>query len=263
MLFKVKLLFLYLKYLLVAKTRHGIHSPFVYKLVEDVVLKQANSTSSAYLIENCRKKLVKDKSIVNVNDLGAGSLVTSSAARAVKEIARHSLKNKKYAGLMYRLVEYFKPETILELGTSLGITTSYMAVANRNSKIISIEGSEAIARIAINNFVNLNITNVEVVIGSFDEKINDCVGNLKKLDFVFIDGNHREYATLTYFEQCLRASHNDTVFVFDDIRWSNGMMDAWEKIKNHKEVTVTADLFFMGLVFIRKDQAKEHFIIRY
>lgn len=262
MLFRIKLFFLYLKYILVAKTRHGIHSPFVYKLVEEVVLKQTNSTS-AYLIENCRKKLVKDEGIVNVNDLGAGSRVISSGDRAVKEIARHSLKNKKYAGLMYRLVEYFKPETILELGTSLGITTSYMALANRNSKIISIEGSEAIAQIAINNFANLNLTNVEVVIGSFDEKINDCIGKLKKLDFVFIDGNHRKDETLIYFEQCLTASHNDTVFVFDDIRWSNGMMDAWKMIKNHKEVTVTADLFFMGLVFVRKDQAKEHFIIRY
>jgi predicted O-methyltransferase YrrM len=262
MLFRFKLFFLYLKYLLSAKTKHGIHSPFVYSLLTEAISKN-DEHSSFNVIENRREKLLNDKRIIEVNDLGAGSYSTSLNKRTISEIVRLSVKNKKYARLMYRLVEYFKPSTILEFGTSLGITTSYMAFANGDAKILSMEGSVAIADVAKKNLQELRIDNVEVVDGSFDEKINYSIEKLKKLDFVFIDGNHRKEATIKYFNQCLAASHEHTVFVFDDIRWSEGMIDAWEIIKGHKEVTVTVDLFFMGLVFIRKGQVKEHFIVRY
>ncbi len=258
----INLFFPYIKYLLSAKTKHGLHSPFVYKLYTEAILKK-EAPLFFKSIEDQRKKLLKDNSVLEIQDLGAGSTSGLMQRRLVKEIAKHSLKNKKYAQLIYNLVEYFKPTTILEFGTSLGITTSYMAKAQAEAAVLSMEGGDTIAEVAKKNINDLGIKNAEVVTGSFDEKINYCIEKLKKLDFVFIDGNHKKEATLTYFEKCLAASHNGTVFVFDDIRWSKGMMEAWEIIKERDEVTVTLDLFFMGIVFIRKDQAKEHFVIRY
>jgi predicted O-methyltransferase YrrM len=161
------------------------------------------------------------------------------------------------------LVKHFQPVNLLELGTSLGISTAYMSKASPTKKIITIEGSENIANIAIDNFNRLNISNIQVITGNFDIQLPKLLQNTSTFDFVFFDGNHRKQPTLSYFELCLQHKHNDSVFVFDDIHWSDEMEEAWESIKQSPEVTVTIDLFFIGLVFFRKESTKEHFIIRF
>ncbi len=83
-----------------------------------------------------------------------------------------------------------------------------------------------------------------------------------KYSLLFIDGNHQKEATLAYFEKLLPTVHNDSVMIFDDIHWSKGMEEAWEIIKQHSEVRVTIDTFQWGLVFFRREQEKEHFVIR-
>ena len=128
---------------------------------------------------------------------------------------------------------------------------------------MSIEASIEIAKIAEQNFKDLHLQNTTVLHGTFEAKLTDAIQQLGKLNFVFFDGNHRKEPTLNYFKECLNFCTNESVFVFDDIHWSTEMEEAWSEIKNHPEVTVTLDLFFIGIVFFRKEQAKENFIIRY
>ena len=249
----------YLKYWFSAKTAHGIHSPFVFQLYNEVINKKGNYYSFDK-IEQLRKKLLLSQKEIDVTDLGTGK----SEKRTVSEIAERSLKSVKYGQLLFRLAYHFKSNTILELGTSLGITTSYLASANPNSKVITIEGCPNISSAAKSNFESLGLNNIETVVGNFDSVLGSRLKTQdSRLDFVFFDGNHRKAPTLKYFSQCLEVANNDSVFIFDDIHWSDEMEDVWEEIKSHPKVTVTIDLFFLGLVFFRKEQAKENFILKF
>lgn len=256
----------YLSYYLAAANGkgHGIHSPFVFDLVVNVLNDETNYAAYAE-IELQRSRLLKNETIITVEDFGAGSVKGLTKQRVLKQIAATSLKPKKYAQLLYRLVQYVQPKQILELGTSLGITTAYLAKAKPDAAVITMEGSPAIAEIAKRQFADLQLKNVKVVTGNFDETLaSTLAASSIPFDFVFIDGNHRKEPTLHYFEQLLAKADHDTVFVFDDIHWSKEMEEAWEQIKQHPSVTLTIDLFFIGLVFLRKEQKeKEHFVIRF
>lgn len=243
---------------------HGIHSPFVFDLVINVLNDKTNYPAYKE-IELQRSLLLGNEIIITVEDFGAGSTKGLTKQRVVQQVAATSLKPKKYAQLLYRLVNYFKPAEILELGTSLGITTAYLAKANPSATVTSMEGSTAIAGIAKQQFGSLQLNNINLVTGNFDETLQHVIDNvIQPFNFVFIDGNHRKEPTLRYFEQLLTNTSNDTVFVFDDIHWSKDMEEAWEAIKQHSSVTLTIDLFFIGLVFLRKEQKeKEHFVVRF
>lgn len=248
----------YLHYLLTAKNAHGIHSPFVFYLYNNVIRKKGNYYSFDR-IEHQRKKFLASEKIITITDFGTGK----SGKKTISEIASRSLKSTKYGQLLFRLVYHFKPSVILELGTSLGITTSYMAFANSNANVVTIEGCAETAEEAKKGFSELLLKNIHVEIGSFDAVLPSVISRLPSVDFAFIDGNHRKDATINYFQQLVTLAHNNSVFVFDDIHWSSGMEEAWEEIKSHSDVTLTIDLFFLGLVFFRKEQAKEHFTLKF
>ena len=253
----------YLKYLISSKTAHGIHSPFVFELYNQVIRKN-NSYYSFEKIEQLRQRLLYSQKEIEVTDLGTGT----SGKRTLAQIAERSLKSEKYGQLLFRLANHLRPETILELGTSLGISTAYLASAVPNAKIITIEGCPNISAEAKKNFESLGLKNIETVVGNFDTSLKQTIDSILNtqysiLDLVFFDGNHKMEPTLNYFNQCLSQAHNDSLFIFDDIHWSDEMEEAWEEIKKSPKVTVTIDLFFIGLVFFRKEQAKENFVIRY
>ncbi|WP_442796195.1 O-methyltransferase [Pelobium manganitolerans] len=252
----------YIKHILNAKSRHGTHSPFVYRLVDEVIYDF--SAKEAYAdLENMRKQLLKDERVITVTDLGAGSHINNQKQKAVKSIAKNALKPKKLAQLLYRLAKEFNPKQILELGTCLGLTSAYFAKALPQAKVVTMEGCPQTAQIAQENWQKLGINNVEVIVGNFDETLAPFIAQQQNLDFVFIDGNHRKEATLNYFNLCLPKVHEHSVLVFDDIYWSKGMQQAWEQIKAHPQVSVSIDLFWIGLVFFRKGQAKQDFKIRF
>lgn len=255
---KILFAFKYLKYLLSAKTAHGIHSPFVFELYNEVINKKGNYYSFDK-IELLRRKLLISQKEIEVTDLGTGK----SGKRMLSEIAERSAKDKKYCELLFRLAYHFKPNTILELGTSLGISTAYLSSANPNAKVVTIEGCPNTSAEAKKNFESLALNNIESVVGNFDSVLTSVVSRQSSVDLVFIDGNHKKIPTLNYFNQLLQHTTNDSVFVFDDIHWSDEMEEAWEEIKSHPKVTVTIDLFFLGLVFFRKEQAKENFILKF
>jgi predicted O-methyltransferase YrrM len=255
----------YLRYYFTASngSGHGVHSPFVFDFITNV-LKDKNIYGSYNKIEEQRKKLLVNTATIEVEDFGAGSSIFKSNQRIVKNIAATSLKPKKYAQLLFRIAQYYKPATIIELGTSLGITTAYLASGNTNSKVYTCEGSKNIAAIAENNFYELGLKNIELIKGDFDQTLPPLLSKLNKIDLAFIDGNHRKEATLDYFAQLLKHSTNATILIFDDIHWSAEMEAAWTTIQLNPAVTLTIDLFFIGIVLINNDfKVTQHFSVAY
>jgi predicted O-methyltransferase YrrM len=255
----------YLNYYLSASNGkgHGIHSPFVFDFVKNV-LNDKRDYPVYQSIEKIRKQLLNNATVIEVEDFGAGSSVIKTNRRIVAAIAASSLKPKKYARLLYRMVKYYQPETILELGTSFGITTSYLASAINTSKVFTCEGSAAIAAIAKQNFQALQLKNVQLTEGDFAKTLSPLLSSLNKIAFAFIDGNHRKEPTLEYFNKLLNCSTRNTILVFDDIHWSAEMEEAWTVIKEHPSVTLTIDLFFISMVFFNPDiNHKQHFTIRF
>lgn len=259
---RLTFLFSYLRYLRQRTNEHGIHSPFVFELYNSV-FKSLHDYYAFSEIDALRKRLSVDERKISVNDLGAGSSFTNNNERSVKHILRTAVKAPKYSRLLFRLADYFQPKTILELGTSLGISTASLAIAQSKSKVLTIEGSPEILKAARQNFELLKIKNIETFSGNFDDVLPGVLKQLPGLDLVFFDGNHRKLPTLSYFHQCLEKAHNESVFIFDDIYWSKEMTEAWEEIKIHPSVTVTLDIFQMGIVFFRKEQVKQHFVLTY
>ena len=211
-----------------------------------------------------RRKLLQDPTEIEIEDFGAGSTIIKTNRRKVSRIAETSLKTRNFSQLLFRIVQYYKPAVIVELGTSLGITTSYLANGNRNARIHSLEGASSIATIAERNFQVLSLNNVEILRGDFEFTLPHILHNLDTVNLAFIDGNHRKEPTLKYFHQLLTRSVPSTILIFDDIHWSSEMEAAWTAIKDDPAVTLTIDLFFIGLVFINPDfKVKQHFKIRF
>lgn len=242
---------------------HGVHSPFVYDFIKHV-LRDKIEKPFFQEIELRRKKLLNNTSFIMVEDFGAGSAIISTNKRRVDAIAKSSLKSKKYAQLLYRIASYFKTDSILELGTSFGITTSYLAKSNNTVKIITMEGSQAIATIAQENFSSLQLKNIEIIEGDFNKTLPNYLADDPIIPLAFIDGNHRKEPTLNYFHQIIKHVNESTIIIFDDIHWSSEMESAWDAIKQHPSVTLTIDLFFIGMVFFKKDfKVKQHFSIQF
>lgn len=242
---------------------HGIHSPFLYDFIKNVL--QDKKRYDCYsVIEKARERLLQQKGEIEVEDFGAGSAVIKTNKRVVADIARSSLKSKKYARLLFRIVNYYHPKTILELGTSFGVTASYLAAGNKDAKVHTAEGSSAIAEIATRTFERTGTKNIELITGDFKNVLPGLLERLHTIDLAFIDGDHRKESTLNYFQQLLNHSTNSSILIFDDIHWSTGMEAAWSEIKQHPSVTLTIDLFFIGLVFINPDfKIPQHFSIRF
>ena len=255
----------YLKYWLTAKNGkgHGIHSPFVYELVTNVL----NDRGNYYCyepVEALRRNMLARTDAVQVADLGAGSRKGTLSERKVADIARHALKPVKYGQLLFRLANYFKYKHIVELGTSLGITTCYLACSNHAAKVYTLEGVTGIAAIARQNFQHLGLNNVDLVEGNFDATLQHVLNKAGRLDMAYIDGNHRLEPTLRYFQQMKPFLHSKSMVVFDDIHWSAEMEQAWEKVQADPQVSLTIDLFFIGLVFFDTAfKAKQKVSIRF
>jgi predicted O-methyltransferase YrrM len=255
----------YLKYYLTASNGrgHGVHSPFVFRFITEVL----NDDREFYAyqpIENLRQLLMHDNRELLVEDMGAGSREQKSNLRRVKDIAGSSLKPKKFGQLLFRIADHYAPSTILELGTSLGITTAYLASAKNNARVVTMEGATALAEQAQQNFNRLQLNNIQLVNGNFDNTLPATVESMGQVDLAFIDGNHRYEPTLRYYKELLPAVHEQTILIFDDIHWSREMEQAWEEIRKDERVTTSIDLFFIGLVFFRQEnKVKQHFSIRF
>ncbi len=255
----------YLGYYLFASNGkgHGTHSPFIFHFITKV-LADIKQYPEYEMVEALRRQLLNDETILTIEDLGAGSSVSNTKQRTVSSIAKNAAKPKKFGQLLFRMVQAYQPQTILELGTSLGVTTSYLSLAKKDAKLITIEGAKEVAAVAQQNFQQLGLKNIDLRLGNFDDILPAVLNQLSSIDFAFIDGNHRQEPTERYFQQLLAKINNDSFLIFDDIHWSKEMEAAWDTIKNHPSVRCSVDLFFIGIVFFRKEfYEKEHFVIRF
>ena len=159
------------------------------------------------------------------------------------------------------MMKYFKPKNVLEIGTSLGGATAAMSLGYPGSNIVTLEGCKETAKVAKKYFQKFDLNNIELIVGEFKDTLPTALKN-NRFDLIFFDGNHQEEATIDYFEQCLLYKQNDTIFIFDDIHWNREMEAAWDFIIDHKEITISIDTYQGGIVFFRKEQPKEHYIIR-
>ncbi len=256
----------YLKYLYNSSyyKGHGVHSPYVYTFVRKVLF-APNSKNEFADVEQMRRKLLKDNNFVKVKDLGAGSRTDNNVNRKISALAKNSSVRHKYGKLLARMIQFYKPNTVLELGTALGVSTAYLSKhLTNNDKLYTIEGDTTLLNIAENNLKSITTTNIHFINDNFDNAIPHLINNeVDTLDFVFIDGNHKKDATIRYFNQLLEKTNNNTILVFDDIHWSKDMEMAWEYIVSHTKTKVSIDLFQFGIVFFRKELSKQHYIIKY
>ena len=259
----------YIKFLFHSKNEHGVHSPFVFDLITKCFYNTTKYPEYG-ILKSYRKSLLENKNTIEVTDFGVGSRVFKSNTREISKIAQTAGITPKNAELLFRIVYYFQPKSILEIGTSLGLATSALSLGNKNSNIITLEGcpntmatAKKMFQVSSFKFPNNNVEFVNTEFNLYFENFKPETLNLKPqiFDLVYFDGNHSKKATLAYFEALLPTISNDSVWIFDDIHWSAEMEEAWGIIKNHPKVSVTIDTFQWGIVFFRAEQQKEHFII--
>jgi predicted O-methyltransferase YrrM len=247
----------YLRFLFQGKTKYSIQSPFVHNFIERVL--DDREVYYSYLgMDYLKSKLVKDKTILEVDDMGAGSHFSSKNNITVKQISKTVVSSDLKAQALFKLVNLYQPKSIVELGTSLGLTTCYLANGKRNSKLTTVEGSKSIYEIAIKNFKKMGLQKINAINASFDEVLPLLIKEEKNLGVVFFDGNHTEQATLDYFRVCKANASHETIFIFDDIYWSKSMTLAWEKIISDPSISLSLDLFSFGVVFFLKNRPKQH-----
>ena len=261
----VKLAAKYIRYYITAANGkgHGIHSPFVFDFIT-CVLNDKRTFYPFSKIEARRSQLLFDERKLKMVDFGAGSAAGNPPTKTVRAIAKYAAKSPRLCKLLFRIVNHYQPDNIVELGTSLGLSGAYLAMANPVARFVTLEGAPEIAEVAKETFTQLHIKNAEVRTGNFDEGLAAVLVEVKEVDLAFVDGNHRAAPTLRYFEQLLESAGPCAIMIFDDIHWSADMERAWAQIKAHPGVMLTIDLFFLGLVFINSDfKVKQDFVIRF
>ncbi len=242
--------------------RHGLQSTFLYNLNE-AVWRFDKKNISQKRIEAYREACLKNNSIIAVKDFGAGVNGQTKKELTIASIAKNAAKPPKYARMLFRLMEYLKPENVIELGTSLGISSLYIASGNPKMKLTTLEGCDTTAAFTRKQFEQFSDLSIEVITGNFDDTLAACLQSKQKVDAVYIDGNHRLVPTIKYFEMCLPYLHDESFIIFDDINWSQEMKQAWKEIIKHSSVRISIDLYMMGIVFFNPGFSKEDFKIRY
>ena len=236
-------------------SKYNVHSPMVHEFIENV-LDESIKYYAFFGIEHYRNILLNDATLLTLKDLGQGSKSIKSKIITLKKLTKKVSSSPQKAQLLFKMVNYFQCTNILEIGTSLGITTAYLSNANKKASITTIEGDPYIYRLAQINFKKLGLKNIKIINSSFDEILPQVFKN--KFDFIFFDGNHSKEATLKYFNWALENLHDEMILVFDDIYWSFGMKSAWDEISKSPNVKLSLDLFSLGIVFFKNNREKEH-----
>jgi predicted O-methyltransferase YrrM len=232
---------------------HGVHSPFVFDFIVHVLRGKQVDVQGFRQIEAKRRELEHSSRVLDVLDLGAGSSFDKKSQRTVSSIAKRAAKPSRFARLFYRIIRYYQIDSVLELGTSLGLTTRYLSIAGPRHGVISIEGAPAIADFTAKSLAEEGIRNTTILTGDFKDHLPGALASIKGSKLVFFDGNHQYQPTLDYFQAALGGIGDEDILIFDDIHWSNDMEKAWAEIRNNEKVSCTIDLFFIGIVFFRKE----------
>lgn len=247
----------FFRYLIRAKhwRGHGVHSPFAFDLITNI-FEEEKPYYCYEKIEQEREKLLQNKKKIFISDYGTGN----SREQKISSIASRSLKKKKYAQLLFRLVNAYNPSNIIELGTSLGVTTAYLASVDSKTPCYTFDACSNSLAVAEKILEDCKIKNVTLIKGDINETLPLLLKSLNQVEFIFFDANHTKEATLNYFYQTVGKVSNKTIFVFDDIHYSDEMEQAWAEIKINKKVRVSFDLFSIGIIFFDENLQKQDYI---
>lgn len=253
----------YIKYRLKAKGLHGIHSPFVFEFASKV-LYDRTVYEEYHQLSRLRKRNFTNRNVIETVDFGAvsGNRPFETYHIRVNKLSKKRSPSLHTQKLLFRISRFFKPENILEFGTSTGLSTVSLALGNPDSKLTTMEGCASVANVAEGNFNAYGINNIHIAIGNFNQILIPALSTIDHVDLVFFDGNHRKKPTIDYFHQCLLKAKEDSIFIFDDIHWSEEMDEAWNEIINHPQVRISIDLFQLGIVFFKTGIEKQHFVLR-
>lgn len=251
----------YIGYWLNAVDKHSLQAPFIYDLYTKVIKKDADKGIFEE-IENLRLGYIKSNKKIEIQDLGAGSKVTANNTRTVSSIASKGITKPKFSRLLYRLILHLKATNVVELGTSLGINTLYLA-HNETINIKTFEGAPSLCAISKEMFRELNKQGIHLIEGNINETLPEFISQSPPIDLAFIDANHHFDATMNYFNLLNTKAHKGSCFVIDDIHWSEEMEKAWKQIKDHYAVTLSLDLYQIGIVFFNPDLRKQHYVLQF
>lgn len=248
----------YFSWWLEAVDEHSLHSPFFFDLYTKQIKPRVDPAEYRH-IEILREKLLRDERYITVRDLG--SRAPAKSTRMISKIARTSLSPARYSAIYARLAQYMEAQNILELGTSFGINTLYLA-EKPDAIVTTFEGAPAIADIAGLTFEFASRRNVNLIIGNIDRTLPAFLQRVRRIDLAFLDANHRYEPTMRYFEHLLKKVHERSVLVVDDIHYSAGMEKAWKEMQTHRLVYGSADLFRSGILFFDPSLNKQHVILQ-
>lgn len=254
----------FLRHWLSARHRsgHGIHSPYVYDFVRKVIYNEDDIKPPENILRSV-KLLRRRQDKLKINDLGAGSRINNSDTRGISSIVKKSSVSLKQGALLLRLSTWYKPDTILELGTGLGISTAFLAAGSPSSKIHTIEGSFEKYTFAKKFLADSGFPSVELLNREFQDLYPDLVNKAKGRILLFIDGDHRYESSLTRSLALLkREDISEAILILDDIYWSKGMERAWRELMEVPEAVISIDMFYFGIIIKRSDIARQHFKIK-
>jgi predicted O-methyltransferase YrrM len=253
--FKIKS---YLNHWLHVVDEHSIHSPYFFDFYEKVILNKKQLVGFAE-IENVRNNLLNSSLEIEVKDLGAQSTHFKNEKRALSKVAETSISPRALCELLFRLVNYMEATSILELGTSAGVTSLYLA-KQPQSKVVTFEGNKALINIARTNFESFETRNIKLIEGNLDITLSDYLQNPAKIDFVLMDANHRYEPTVRYFNLLTKRIAQKGIIVLDDIYHSEEMAKAWKELSRHELVYGSVDLFRCGILFFDPALNRQHFV---
>ncbi|MBK5277828.1 MAG: class I SAM-dependent methyltransferase [Bacteroidia bacterium] len=249
----------FIKHWLTSVDKHSIHSPFFFDFYNKVILDKTDPGQFSET-EQLRSNLLVNSTEIEIIDFGAGSKKLNGTKRKLLDIASTSLTPQKFARLYYNIITYQKAKNIVELGTSLGITSLYLA-KSKACHVTTFEGSRSLADVAITNFEYFEKQNIELIEGNINSTLQEFVQNPAKINFVLIDANHQYAPTLRYFNMMMRRLNEKSIVVLDDIHWSEEMERAWNELRTSQLVYGSIDLFRCGILFFDPDINRQHFVL--
>lgn len=237
-----------------------MHSPFVFDFIQHVL--EPHQFYHFEQLHQLRKELATNENKLQIHDLGAGSGVSRKTEKTISRILSSAVSPAVVSEVLFRLVNYYNLRKKIELGTSIGVNSLYLAMADSRSELYTLEGSPQIAQFARAQFDMIQTGNITLIEGDFADTLPQALNQMEKVDFAFIDGNHRSEPTWQYYEMILEKCHSKSVLVFDDIHWSTDMEEVWDRIVRDKRNAVTIDWFRLGFVFFRHGIEKQHFVLK-
>lgn len=235
----------------------SIHSPEVFRLQQ--FLKTSSIREEDFrLINSYRKRLLQDKSEICFQH----PYLEQEIRKRVCNIARGEGKKARSGKLLYSLVRYFKPAILVETGTSLGLSLCYQVLAmSQESRMISIEGAKELLAYTQDQIPLFPGKNLQLIQAKLPQDLPEVLADLKTVDWFFMDADHRYESVMAQMELLMPFVNEKTAILIDDIRWSEGMHEAWKELCFHPSVSHSIDFYDMGLLLFRRNTSGRRFYL--